>query len=547
MNLLNKEKNKKAGLYIRVSTELQVDKDSLTTQAERLKTYCKQTGYQIVRIYKDAGLSAKNTNRPALTELMHDIESGQIDVVLVTKLDRITRSIRDLCQLMDFFASHQVHFTSLSESIDTKTAMGRFFYQLLGLLAQLEREVTAERVATDMRHRAEKGKWTGGVVPFGYTTQSLAIKKAKQKDTNQKDTFEQVVNNYPDAKKLYIDPDEAETIRWIFEKYIENNSVRKVAILLNSKGIKTRQGELWPQTTIHRILKSPIYIGKTYYGKRKTDPVSNKLVKQEESSWTIVEAEHEPIISEDVFNKIQELLSSNAQKPTKTGRTYLLSGLLKCGLCGGGMNGYTFTKKGEEKSYSYYKCWNKLQKGDVACKGLSIPAIALENFIVDQLKQLSENHEFLSDKQKIIIELKENFKKQDTTKEVQQLEETIVSLKAKLNNLLDKLEDGLIEDEDFKPRYKKIKSDIKVLEDEKCKIIGLIDNEQIVINNLNASFEEISSFGSNWEFLDDIGKSMRIKSIVKNVRVTKEKVELFLYLDVVNLSRTDRDSSQRQA
>ena len=148
---------KRAGLYIRVSTEQQVDKSSLKTQEERLKAFCQQMEYKVVKVYKDAGLSAKNTNRPALSELMQDIKADRIDYVVVTKLDRITRSLRDLFQLMDFFNTNEVHFTSISESIDTKTAMGRFFFQLLGLLAQLEREVTAERVTTDMRHRAEKG------------------------------------------------------------------------------------------------------------------------------------------------------------------------------------------------------------------------------------------------------------------------------------------------------------------------------------------------------------------------------------------------------
>lgn len=539
--------NKHAGLYIRVSTEHQVDKNSLKTQEERLISFCQQMGYKIFKVYKDAGLSAKDTNRPALAELMQDIKAGNIDIILVTKLDRITRSIRDLFKLMDFFNNNGVHFTSLSESIDTKTAMGRFFYQLLGLLAQLEREVTAERVATDMRHRAERGKWTGGVVPFGYITQAVAIKKYQDLGLNENESLSKALQDCPERKKLYSDPDTSKIVKWIFDKYIEVNSVRKVCTLLNSSGIKTAKGELWSQTTIHRMLGTPIYIGKTYYGKRKTDPFNGKLVPQDESTWTVVDAEHEAIVSEATYNKVQEMLSMNSKKPTKLGRVYLLTGMIKCGLCGRSMSGYTFTKKGTEKSYSYYKCWSRLQKGMVACKGITIPADTLDNFIINQLLKLSENHTFLSDKKKIIETMKANMKGPAIDNELEEYNIKIKDLRGKLSLLLDKLQDGLIQDEDFKPRYNKIKFDLKVMEDEKLRLIGLGNNQQVVMENLNASFEEITSFGANWDLLDEIGKAMRIKSIVKEIRVTKENIELDLFLDVVNVSHKDRGSSRLPA
>ena len=350
-----------------------------------------------------------------------------------------------------------------------------------------------------------------------------------------------------ETKKLYPDPDTSKTLQWIFNKYIEFNSVRKVGTLLNSKGIKTRNGELWPQATIHRILRSPVYIGKTYYGKRTTDPISGKLIKQDESTWTIVNAEHDAIISEDIFNQVQKILSMKSKKPTKPGRTYLLTGLLKCGLCGRSMSGYTFTKKGTDKSYSYYKCWNNVQKGKMACDGLSLPTVALETFIVDELKKLSQSQDFLTDKKKILEIIKSKLKDTNSEDEIIKIERRISDLRKKLNILMDKLEDGLIDDEDFKPRYTKIKNNLNVLEDEKTRISISNQDNRFALDNLDASFEEISSFGSNWDFLDNIGKSMRIRAIVKEIRATKEKVELDLYLDVVNLPNTVRGSWQPPA
>ena len=215
-----KKSLKIVGLYVRVSTLNQVDRDSLKTQEERLKAYCAANGIKEFKIYKDAGLSAKDTKRPALEELMMDIKGGKIDGVLVIKLDRITRSIADLLHLTEFFNRYNVKFVSITESIDTSSAMGRAMQNLLGIFAQLEREVTAERVAIDMRHRASKGKWNGGVVPYGYTTQKLLIKKFSDREIESS----KAVKICPEDKKLYIDPEESKIIERIYKTFLKTKN-----------------------------------------------------------------------------------------------------------------------------------------------------------------------------------------------------------------------------------------------------------------------------------------------------------------------------------
>lgn len=309
--------DKVVGIYIRVSTMNQVDKDSLTTQKERLIAHCKSKGIEKYEIFKDAGFSAKNTDRPSLNTLMELIKTGAISSVVVTKLDRITRSIKDLIELVDFFSKYEVEFISLSENIDTSTAMGRFMQYLLGILAQLERELTAERVSTDMHHRAKKGKWNGGIVPFGYVTQASILNEFNaEKDKTGADAYEKALEYCPEPKKLYIYPKEAQIIKLIFDKFLETNSVRKTAVELNNSGIRTRKGKLWPQSTVHRILRSPIYIGKISYGKRKTSR-SGKLIPQDKETWTIVDGEHDAIISDQTFDSVQKKLSIISQKPVK--------------------------------------------------------------------------------------------------------------------------------------------------------------------------------------------------------------------------------------
>jgi site-specific DNA recombinase len=155
--------------YIRVSTDMQTERDSLLNQEERIVAYAKaqKKPYQI---YSDAGISAKDTDRPAFQQLISDIEANKIDTVVVTKLDRITRSLKDLIQLKELFDDYDVSFVSITQNLDTSNALGKFSFYILGLVAQLEREMTAERVADDMVARAIRGKWNGGVVPDGRTS-----------------------------------------------------------------------------------------------------------------------------------------------------------------------------------------------------------------------------------------------------------------------------------------------------------------------------------------------------------------------------------------
>jgi site-specific DNA recombinase len=396
------ENNEITGIYIRVSTMNQIDRDSLKTQEERLIAYCVANEIKQYKIYRDPGYSAKDIHRPGLELLMKDIREGVIKNVYVVKLDRITRSIADLLRLTEFFNKYGVSFVSISDNIDTSTAMGRAMQNLLGVFAQLEREVTAERVATDMRHRANKGKWNGGVIPYGYTTQSLLKQKYEESGID----ISKALEICPELKKLFIDPDESEIVKWVYETYIKTNSIRNTTIKLNEIGVKTRKGELWAKTTIHRILTNPTYTGMIWYGKRKTDPISGKLIAQDKKDWLVGKGEHDPIIYEGTFNIVQKLISNRRGKPTRAKRTYLLSGIIRCGHCGGAMTGHTFNKKGTDKSYSYYKCYNKLQKGPIACKGLSLTANQLEEFVIDQLIHLSENRTFLSDKKKMLKILK---------------------------------------------------------------------------------------------------------------------------------------------
>jgi len=531
-----------AGIYVRVSTANQIDRDSLATQEERLRAYCVANQIHVYKLYKDAGFSAKDTNRPALKELLHDVEAGLVSSVFVTKLDRITRSTKDLLYLTEFFESTNIRFASISENIDTTSAHGRLLRQLIGVLSQFERELVAERVSVDMSHRAKQGKWNGGVVPFGYTTQELCHKRLVNTGLNDIEAASQSTSLYPEQKKLYIEPKEATIVDCIFNTFLNHNSVRKTAHALNEQGYRTRNGGHWGTVSIHRILTSPTYIGKTWYGKRKSDPVTGKLISQDKQDWIVCEGQHPSIVKDEIYERVQLMLKSISTKPTNSKRNYLLSGILKCGLCGGAMAGNTTFKKNSDKTYGYYKCVNRMQKGVEACSGLNIPSIEIEKYVVDSVLSLSENKEFLLDKQKILDLFLQNSQEENSAQDLFQLEENIQNLQTRLDNLLNALECGRIDGKDFDRRYSALKNEIEEVTSARDRLFDLINETDSTKSFLQTSFENLCSFSTNWEFLDDTGKALRLKSIVKEVRVSTQLVEIDIFIDVGEMFHTDRGS-----
>ena len=537
-----------AGIYVRVSTANQIDKDSLHTQEERLRAYCVANQIPVFKLYKDAGFSAKDTNRPALKDLLRDAESGLITSVFVTKLDRITRSTKDLMYLTEFFEGINIRFASISENIDTTSAHGRLLRQIIGVLSQFERELVAERVSVDMSHRARLGKWNGGVVPFGYTTQELYSKHLIGLGTESPDASLQSASLYPEQKKLYVYQSEAKVVNNIFQVFISHNSIRKTAHALNNQGFRTRNGGHWGTVSVHRILTNPTYIGKTWYGKRRSDPVTGKLIAQDKQDWIICDGQHPSIIDVDTYESVQLMLKSISTKPTNSKRNYLLSGILKCGLCGGAMAGNTTSKKNSDKTYGYYKCVNRMQKGLEACSGLNIPSVEIEKYVADSLLALSENKEFLTDKQKILdLFFTQNSNSKINACDLSQIESNIQLLQNRLDNLLGALECNRIDGDDFDRRYAVLKKEIDEAKATRDHLVGLINEKDTTKTFLLTSFENLCSFATNWEFLDDVGKALRLKSIVREIRVTGQLVDIDVFIDVGEVFHTGRDSWRKPA
>lgn len=258
----------KAAIYCRVSTLHQVDKDSLPMQRQDMINYAKYVlGIEDYEVFEDAGYSGKNTDRPAFQEMMERIERGEFSHVLVWKIDRISRNLLDFATMYARCKKLGVTFVSKNEQFDTSTAMGEAMLKIILVFAELERNMTSERVASTMNARAAEGKWNGGRVPFAY---------AYDRET---DSFS-------------IRDDEAKVALELKDTYLRTHSLTYTARLLNEAGRRTRRGYAWTPATVAIILRSPFYRGTYRYNYRDESEVTFSFKAQKE--WILCAKHHPP-------------------------------------------------------------------------------------------------------------------------------------------------------------------------------------------------------------------------------------------------------------
>ena len=286
---------KPVAIYLRVSTELQVDRDSLSNQRRRLEDYARSKGLPY-NLFCDAGLSARDTDRPEFQRMMSSLDGYQ--AVVVTALDRISRNLKDLLEILDTLDKADVALVSLTQQLDTNTSMGRFFVHQLGSIGQLEREMTAERVADAMRTRARRKLWNGGPIPYGF-----------QHDKKR--------------KTIVPDEQESEVVRTMYRLYEETGTYRGTVHTLNSQGYRTRTGSFWPTQTVKRILTNPIYFGALAYNRRRAAGKGSTPRPQEEH--IIVPGALEPIVSQEQFDRVQKTIASNRSVPPQPRRALAIS------------------------------------------------------------------------------------------------------------------------------------------------------------------------------------------------------------------------------
>ncbi|WP_433994114.1 recombinase family protein [Afipia felis] len=339
----------RCAVYTRKSSEegLEQEFNSLHAQREACEAYIasqKPEGWVLVPDrYDDGGISGATLERPGLRRLLADIEAHRVDVVVVYKIDRLSRALMDFAKLVEVFDRNSVTFVSVTQSFNTTTSMGRLTLNILLSFAQFEREVIGERIRDKFAASRKKGMWMGGFVPLGYDVKD---------------------------RKLVINRAEAATVREIFERFIKIGSATTLVLTLRSEGISGKRGKLIDKGYIYKALNNRVYIGQAVH------------------KGTAYPGEHEAIISQALWDKVHSILADSPRQRaarTRAQTPALLKGLLF------GPDGAPFspthTRKGG-KLYRYYVSQSVLKHGTGACPIARVPAAEVETAVIDQLRGL---------------------------------------------------------------------------------------------------------------------------------------------------------------
>lgn len=347
----------RCAIYTRKSTEdgLQKEYNSLEAQRDSAENYVRSQqgeGWIILpKHYDDGGFTGGNMERPALKELLSDVEHGLVDIILVYKVDRLSRSLLDFATLISTFDKFNVSFVSVTQSFSTASSMGRLTLNILLSFAQFEREIIGERVRDKVAAARRKGKQTGGTPVLGYDFQNT---------------------------KLVVNPEEAKTVRHIFRRFLVLGSPLFLTKELNDQGIhtkswttrkgKVRTGGRWSKNALRYLLTNRKYLGEVPF------------------QGQIYPGEHEAIVDRKIWEQAQTLFQQDKSKTGRDRTPAMLKGLLRCGHCGSSM-GITYTKK-NGRTYRYYQCLSASKNGYDTCPVKTVPAGEIESAVVGQMRDL---------------------------------------------------------------------------------------------------------------------------------------------------------------
>lgn len=357
--LLADAEAKSVAIYIRVSTEHQIDKDSLLVQRRELIAYADMVlGIKKYYVFEDAGYSAKNTDRPDYQNMMARIRSGEFSHLLVWKLDRISRNLLDFAAMYAELKSLGVTFVSKNEQFDTSSAIGEAMLKIILVFAELERKMTAERTTAVMLSRANNGQWNGGKVPYGYSydkeTKAFSFVETEHK------IYDKIVDLYEQHQSLLC------VCRW-----------------LNERGYRTRQGKEWSPTAVNLILKN---IWNTGVYRYNVSSGGGRQNVRDENEWITIENHHPAMISEERYEKIIAMLTRNRRGGFATGKTYerknvhIFAGLLTCARCGGHLSATIDRRRANGWRPSIYACKER-RSNTSRCQSKYISDVTLGPFV----------------------------------------------------------------------------------------------------------------------------------------------------------------------
>ncbi len=492
MSRQNKDYQQRAAFYIRVSTDDQVEKYGVDLQKAALEALIRSKGTlddgtpaMVLagenRVYVDEGISGTTEieERPEFSRLMEDIVNSEkpFDVVIVYKIDRFARRLKVLLKTIDFFDEHEIKFISANESIDTSTPFGKAILGIVGVIAELEIETTKMRTQGGRLQAIERGVFMGQTPPFGYI-----------KD---------------DEKRLKPLAEEQSVVKDIFDWFVYAGlSPQQIADRLTNDEVlspdasavfhKKRKGEIkkrnkpyfWRLEKVRGILGDDIYMGRYWYGKTATDKKTGKVIQVLEKNWKLSKYQYSPLIQPDVFKRAQKLLNDSIKKVNLSSKRendhlYLLSGLLRCDSClqhtrSEEMMTWIGDRKALDKAKGlfsfYYKCGRKSKsKYSDVCTTLPIPAEPIEEYVLNFVKELLKNPEYVYKYHRNLKSTKNKLEHLESRRE--RLRSLLNSIPLRIENLKEQHAHGIISSTDeLKKKIQEQEKNIKKHEEEIEKI-----------------------------------------------------------------------------
>lgn len=418
----------RAVIYARVSSGMQADLGtSIPSQIKICKEYAEKNHMKIVKIYQDEGKSARSDDRAAFQEMINDAKKNPppFGAILIYNQSRFSRNVLDTLTYKNILKKYGINVISVTEPFDEESPQGKLINGIISVINEFYSSNLASETLRGQKENATQGFFNGGVPPIGYK-----IKKVKRGNA-EKSTFE-------------IDTHYADVVKKIFDLFLRGNGMKKIAIILNKEGERTPKGNLWKPSTIRSILTNDVYTGTLVWNKydKKT---KNKKYK-EKNKWVIVKGAYPKIIEEEVFEEAQSIMKKR-ENPKLIAKTHVLSGLLKCGICGANYIFCKVSKTRGNKFYKsgYYRCSTKNNLGVSSCDNISLRAEEIEEAILNSVKEKIFTKDNLI---KIARVLNKNRSRmlEERKEEEKLIEASIKDTDKRIAHLIKSIEEGIHED-----------------------------------------------------------------------------------------------------
>ena len=518
-----KEKTK-VYLYTRVSTAMQIDGYSLDAQKTKMKAFCDYNEYEIAGEYEDAGKSGKSIEgRIAFNQMMDDIKSGKdaVSYVLVFKLSRFGRNAADVLATLQVMQDFGVNLICVEDGIDSSKDAGKLMISVLSAVAEIERENIRVQTMEGRMQKAREGKWNGGNEKYGYSLIDGKLEVNEEEAVAIRMIFDQYVNTDLGANGI--------------AKYLENHGIHKIAR-------QNGKNPLFDAALIRRIIQNPVYSGKISYGRRRTEKVHgtrNEYRQVKKDDYLLVDGLHEALVSEEVWEQAQVKVAAQAKKYEKVNRDkrekiHLLSGILKCPVCGAGMYGNKSIKKRKDgsnyKDFYYYGCKHRnMTRGHKCDYRKQVHEELLDAAVVEVISKLVSNPKF-SDliRRKINMEV-------DTValdQEIANYEKQLRQLYHNKDSILSDIDSLDYEDKHYQRRktdlenrlyktYDKIEEAEELLVSAKAKRRSLLA-DKITGDNI---YKALIFFDKLYAQMNEAEKREFLSQLVDNVQIYEERKE----------------------